>query len=104
MVEAVHQLLAADDKIGSGCRFQASHCLLDNSARADVVFQAALSCSDRRREGGNAMGSAGSESTAPRWLVENGPKELELLFRAIIYPPSAPILITDNLFYVGSKD
>jgi formate hydrogenlyase transcriptional activator len=28
--------------------------------------------------------------------VENGPKELELLFRAIIYHPSAPILITDD--------
>ena len=28
--------------------------------------------------------------------MENGPKELELLFRAIVYHPSAPILITDN--------
>ncbi len=30
------------------------------------------------------------------WLAENGPKELELLFRAIVYHPSAPILIADN--------
>jgi formate hydrogenlyase transcriptional activator len=30
------------------------------------------------------------------WLVENGPKELELLFRAIVYHPYAPILIADN--------
>jgi PAS domain S-box-containing protein len=30
------------------------------------------------------------------WLAENGPKELELLFRAIIYHPSAPILIADD--------
>ncbi len=30
------------------------------------------------------------------WLVQNGPKELELLFRAIVYHPSAPILIADN--------
>jgi formate hydrogenlyase transcriptional activator len=30
------------------------------------------------------------------WLMENGPKELELLFRAIVYHPSAPILIADN--------
>src|ERR1700724_1202643 len=30
------------------------------------------------------------------WLVENGPKELELLFRAIVYHPSAPVLIADN--------
>ena len=33
--------------------------------------------------------------TAP-WLVENGPRELELLFRAIVYHPSSPILIVDN--------
>jgi formate hydrogenlyase transcriptional activator len=30
------------------------------------------------------------------WLEENGPKELELLFRAIVYHPSAPILVTDD--------
>ena len=29
-------------------------------------------------------------------LLENGPRELELLFRAIAYHPSAPILILDN--------
>jgi formate hydrogenlyase transcriptional activator len=38
----------------------------------------------------------GSQSQAARWLVENGPKELELLFRAIVYHPSASILITDD--------
>jgi formate hydrogenlyase transcriptional activator len=42
------------------------------------------------------MCSAGSQSPAARWLVENGPRELELLFRAIVYHPSAPILITDD--------
>jgi len=30
------------------------------------------------------------------WLSENGPKELELLFRAIVFQPSAPILLADN--------
>jgi len=30
------------------------------------------------------------------WLLENGPKELELLLRAIVYHPSVPILIADN--------
>src|SRR5580698_5558388 len=30
------------------------------------------------------------------WLAENGPKELESLFRAIIFQPSAPILLTDD--------
>jgi len=42
------------------------------------------------------MCSAGAESVSTRWLAENGPRELELLFRAIIYHPSVPILITDN--------
>jgi len=40
--------------------------------------------------------AGGSPSPAARWLVEHGPKELELLFRAIVYHPSAPILITDD--------
>lgn len=30
------------------------------------------------------------------WLAENGPKELESLFRAIVFHPAAPILIADN--------
>jgi formate hydrogenlyase transcriptional activator len=30
------------------------------------------------------------------WLLANGPKELESLFRAVIYHPSAPILIADD--------
>jgi formate hydrogenlyase transcriptional activator len=30
------------------------------------------------------------------WLIENGPRELESLFRAIVYHPSSPILIADN--------
>jgi PAS domain S-box-containing protein len=42
------------------------------------------------------VGPEGSESQAAGWLAENGPKELERLFRAIIYQPSAPILIADD--------
>jgi PAS domain S-box-containing protein len=42
------------------------------------------------------MCAAASESSANHWLVENGPRELELLFRAIVFHPSAPILITDD--------
>jgi formate hydrogenlyase transcriptional activator len=42
------------------------------------------------------MSPKGSQSPAASWLVENGPKELELLFRAIIYHPATPILIADN--------
>jgi PAS domain S-box-containing protein len=40
--------------------------------------------------------SAEVESPAARWLVENGPRELEILFRAILFHPSTPILITDD--------
>jgi PAS domain S-box-containing protein len=42
------------------------------------------------------MGSAASKAPDKDWLAENGPRELELLFRAIIYYPSEPILITDD--------
>jgi PAS domain S-box-containing protein len=41
------------------------------------------------------MGSAASTGAAG-WLAENGPKELELLFRAITQHPFAPILVVDN--------
>jgi formate hydrogenlyase transcriptional activator len=37
-----------------------------------------------------------SQAKAAGWLVENGPKELEHLFRAIVFQPSTPILLTDN--------
>jgi len=30
------------------------------------------------------------------WLTDNGPKELELLFRAIVFHPSTPILLADD--------
>jgi formate hydrogenlyase transcriptional activator len=42
------------------------------------------------------LNSAASQLHATPWLTENGPKELELLFRAIVFHPSAPILLTDN--------
>jgi len=41
------------------------------------------------------MPSAASQQQAT-WLVENGPRELEALLRAIVYHPSTPILIADN--------
>lgn len=42
------------------------------------------------------MGSAAAQSRAPNWLLENGPSELESLVRAIVYLPSAPILVVDH--------
>jgi PAS domain S-box-containing protein len=37
-----------------------------------------------------------SQPQTQTWLVENGPKELELLFRAIVFHPSAPVLLADD--------
>jgi PAS domain S-box-containing protein len=37
-----------------------------------------------------------SQLEGASWLTQNGPKELEQLFQAIIYHPSAPILIADD--------
>jgi len=37
-----------------------------------------------------------SQPQVASWLAENGPKELELLFRAIVFHPSTPILIADD--------
>ena len=42
------------------------------------------------------MNSTASQPQSARWLAENGPKELESLFRAIVFHPSAPILIADD--------
>jgi PAS domain S-box-containing protein len=41
------------------------------------------------------MSAAFLASPASRWLEENGPRELELLFRAIVYHPLTPIVIAD---------
>ena len=57
---------------------------------------AILGLQDRRGKEMSAMPSATSQQQAACWLTENGPKELESLFRAIVYHPSAPILIADN--------
>src|SRR6202163_2446726 len=48
-----------------------------------------------RGEGESLASEVSPERTAD-WLLENGPRELELLFRAIVYHPSVPILIADN--------
>ena len=37
-----------------------------------------------------------SQPQATAWLAEHGPKELELLLRAVVFQPSAPILLADN--------
>jgi formate hydrogenlyase transcriptional activator len=45
---------------------------------------------------GDALPFAASQVRPNRWLEEHGPKELEQLFRTIVYHPAAPILIADN--------
>jgi len=42
------------------------------------------------------LSSATSELQTDNWLIENGPRELELLFRAIVFQPSTPILLADD--------
>ena len=42
------------------------------------------------------MASEGLQAQAASWLLENGPRELELLFRAIVFHPAVPILIADD--------
>jgi formate hydrogenlyase transcriptional activator len=43
-----------------------------------------------------SMSSTASLPQSARWLAENGPKELERLFRAIVFHPYAPILLADD--------
>jgi PAS domain S-box-containing protein len=42
------------------------------------------------------MSSTASQPGINHWLIEHGPKELELLFRAIVFQPATPVLIADN--------
>jgi formate hydrogenlyase transcriptional activator len=42
------------------------------------------------------LNSTASMPHAGDWLAENGPDELERLFRAIVFHPSTPILLADN--------
>ena len=62
--------------------------------RPNAVLPATGSRIDGARR--SASNSTASRPQSVRWLAENGPKELELLFRAIVFHPSAPILITDD--------
>jgi PAS domain S-box-containing protein len=57
------------------------------------VFPQATACLDRWDEEERIVAS---QPQSDDWLVENGPQELERLFRAIIFHPSAPILLADN--------
>jgi formate hydrogenlyase transcriptional activator len=49
-----------------------------------------------RKEAVMTLSAAVVAPQQKQWLMENGPKELEKLFRAIVYHPSVPVLIADN--------
>ena len=68
------------------------HCLKD---LCNVFSRPPVSWIDGEKVKGLMRSSASLPQTA-NWLVEHGPKELELLFRAIIFHPSTPILIADD--------
>jgi formate hydrogenlyase transcriptional activator len=51
---------------------------------------------DRRGKEERVVKSTASQPRSVRWLLKNGPRELELLLRAIVFQPSAPILIADD--------
>jgi formate hydrogenlyase transcriptional activator len=51
---------------------------------------------DRRGKEKRVVNSTASRPQSARWLAENGPKELESLFRAIVFQPSASILLADD--------
>jgi len=42
------------------------------------------------------MSMAGAATNCSSWLAENGLRELERLFRAVVFNPSAPILVADD--------
>ena len=58
----------------------------------------AVALLDQRSEGRSFFNELAGHWRRPaaNWLTEHGPKELELLFRAVVFQPSAPILITDD--------
>ena len=45
---------------------------------------------------GEILTSTASPPQLDSWLSEHGPRELELLFRAIVFYPSAPIFLADD--------
>ena len=58
--------------------------------------QAVALLDQRSEEESSLVNSPASAPRVSNWLTEHGPRELELLFRAIVFQPTAPILIADN--------
>jgi PAS domain S-box-containing protein len=49
-----------------------------------------------RIDGAKEERAMASQPQVANWLADNGPKELEMLFRAIVFHPSTPILLADD--------
>src|ERR1700733_3252940 len=75
---------------------QSRHFRLPSCLRAGCSESSRLSVLDRRGQRRNAFLISTAQRRTVKWLAENGPKELERLLRAIVFQPSAPILVTDN--------
>jgi hypothetical protein len=83
---------AIDDKMALPSPFSASRRFAGRTQ--GVLFWRPVSRIDGAKE--KRFLSTTSQRRIDRWLAENGPKELESLFRAIVFQPSVPILIADN--------
>ena len=74
--------------------------VFDRHSRRPTVWRArflqAAGFLDRRGKEKRVLNSTASQPQTNLWLAANGPKELESLFRAIVFHPSAPILLADD--------
>src|SRR4051812_20824782 len=56
---------------------------------AGATIESGLYCAGRAKE--IALSSEAFQAQPVSWLLEHGPRELELLFRAIVFHPSFPV-------------
>jgi formate hydrogenlyase transcriptional activator len=61
-------------------------------------FASGLGSPEPTKEEFHTMRSAGSQSLVDNWLLENGPRELGLLLRAIAYPHPEPVSAFDPAY------
>ncbi len=93
---APEELVQAIRKILAGGRY-VSPTVAEKLALSGLLnSQAARTPSSDGAKEESAGHSPASHQPATGWLVENGPRELELMFRAILYHLSQPILIADD--------
>jgi formate hydrogenlyase transcriptional activator len=90
-------VLLAIERISNSDQIWSIRCGVVILGPAPVWFQNSLNLPPlTRREAVNAMCSPGSQSPDSRWLLENGPRELGVLFRAVVRAAPEPLLIADD--------